>query len=227
MALIEQVKSQRRKSKSLILALTGSFLLCALSFQQVRAQTFAEWFSQKKTQIKYLTEQISALEQYGSYVKQGYQIAQNGWGGIGNWVKGEYNLHSAYYTSLKTVNQAISNDPKADSIVSTAQLIPRQFDQLNGLSALDNDNREYISRVKTKVLSETDKDVAELQLVLTNGRAQLTDDERIKRLDAIYFQVSEKLVFSRSFCNAIRLLLIQRNQQLQDIQTIGRLYEIN
>ena len=57
------------------------FSLCAFSFQAAKAQTFAEWFQQKKTQIKYLTEQIAALEQYGNYVKQGYRIAQGGWGG--------------------------------------------------------------------------------------------------------------------------------------------------
>jgi len=192
-----------------------------------QAQTFAEWFSQKKTQLKYLTQQIAALEQYGSYVKQGYQITQSGWGGIGNWVRGEFDLHSAYYSSLRTVNPAIKNDPKADSIITYAQLIPRQFDRLDGLSALDADTRTYIHNVKTTVLAETDKDLAELQLVMTDGQAQLTDDERIKRLDAIYERVKDKLVFSGSFCNDVRMLIVQRNQELQDTQTLGRYYEIN
>lgn len=203
------------------------FLLCAFSFQLTQAQTFAEWFSQKKTQIKYLTQQIAALEQYGSYVKQGYQIAQGGWGGIGNWVKGEFDLHSAYYSSLKQVNPAIKNDPKADTIITYAQLIPQQFDHLGGLTALDGDTRSYIGLVKTAVLTETDKDLAELQIVMTDGKAQLTDDERIERLDTIYERVREKLVFSGSFCNAVRMLIVQRNQELQDIQTLGRYYEIN
>ncbi|MES2277915.1 MAG: hypothetical protein V4592_17945 [Bacteroidota bacterium] len=203
------------------------FLLCAFSFQLTEAQTFAEWFSQKKTQIKYLTQQIAALEQYGSYVKQGYQITQGGWNGIGNWVKGEFDLHSAYYSSLKQVNPAIKNDPKADSIITYAQLIPQEFDQLAGLAGLNGDTRSYIGRVKTTVLTETDKDIAELQMVMTDGKAQLTDDERIKRLDAIYERVKDKLVFSGSFCNDVRMLIVQRNQELQDIQTLGRYYEIN
>jgi len=203
------------------------FLLCVFSFQLTRAQTFSEWFSQKKTLIKYLTQQIAALEQYGSYVKQGYQIAQGGWGGIGNWVKGEFDLHSAYYNSLRTVNPAIKNDPKADSIVACAQLIPQQFDHLDGLMALDANTRSYIHQVKAAVLLETDKDLAELQVVMTNGKAQLTDDERIKRLGAIYERVKDKLVFSGSFCNDVRMLIVQRNQELQDTQTLGRYYEIN
>lgn len=203
------------------------FLLCAFSFQLTQAQTFAEWFSQKKTQIKYLTQQIAALEQYGSYVKKGYQIAQGGWDGIGNSVKGEFDLHSAYYSSLKQVNPAIKNDPKADIIITYAQLIPQQFDHLGGLTALDGDTRGYIGRVKTAVLTETDKDIADLQMVMTDGKAQLTDDERIKRLDAIYERVRDKLVFSGSFCNDVRVLIIQRNNSLNEINTLKGIYGIN
>lgn len=212
----------------------GCFLLCAFSFQLAQAQTFAEWFSQKKTQLKYLTQQIAALQQYGSYVKQGYRIAQNGWGSVGNWAKGEFNLHSAYYASLKTVNPAIKNGPKADSIITDAELIPRQFDHLDGLSALDHGTRNYIGRVKTAVLTETDKDLAELQIVmtdgkaqLTDGKAQLTDDERIRRLDELYERVRDKLTFSGAFCNALRMLIVQRNNSSNDINTLKGIYGIN
>jgi hypothetical protein len=203
------------------------FLLCAFCVQRGSAQTFAEWFSQKKTQLKYLTQQIAALEQYGSYVKQGYRIAQGGWGDIGSWVKGEFDLHSAYYSSLRTVNPGIKNDSKADSIVAYAQLIPQQFDHLSGLANLDGDTRSYIGRVKTAVLTETDKDIVELQMVMTDGKAQLTDDERIKRLDAIYDRVKDKLVFSGSFCNDVRMLIVQRNNSLNDINTLKSIYGIN
>jgi hypothetical protein len=203
------------------------FLLCAFSFQLTQAQTFAEWFSQKKTQLKYLTQQIAALEQYGSYIKQGYQIAQGGWGGIGSWVKGEFDLHSAYYSSLRTINPTIKNDPKADSIITYAQLILRQFDHLDGLMSLDADTRSYIHHVKAAVLLETDKDLSELQLAMTDGKAQLTDDERIKRLDAIYEHVRDKLAFSGSFCNAVRMLIVQRNNSLNDINTLKSIYGIN
>jgi hypothetical protein len=202
-------------------------MLLACCFQPAKAQTFAEWFSQKKTQIKYLTQQIAALEQYGRDVEQGYQIAKSGWGGIGNWVKGEFNLHSAYYSSLKTVNPAIKNDPKADSIVNYAALIPQQLDHLDGLSALDGSTQYYIYRVTTAVLRETDKDLSELQLVMTDGKTQLTDDERIERLDGIYTRVRDNLAFTQSFCNAVRMLIVQRNNSWNDINTLKSIYGIN
>src|SRR5258708_3878935 len=113
-----------------VIKLVCCFLLCAFSFQFAQAQTFAEWFSQKKTQIKYLTQQIAALEQYESYIKQGYQISQNGLGNIGGYIKAEYGSHTAYYNSLKTVNPQIKSNSQADSIISYAKQIPGQFDHL-------------------------------------------------------------------------------------------------
>jgi hypothetical protein len=203
------------------------FLLCAFGFQLTQAQTFAEWFSQKKTQIKYLTQQIAALEQYGSYTKQGYAISQNGLGNIGSYIKGEHGMHSAYYSSLATVNPQIKSNSKADSIVSYAKQIPAQFDLLHGLNGLDKDNRAYIMRVESKVIGECNKDLTELQLVMTSGEAQMTDDERIKRLDQIYGRMKDKYAFTQSFCNHVRMLLLQRNRELQDIQTLGRYNENN
>lgn len=203
------------------------FLLCAFSFQLAQAQTFAEWFSQKKTQLKYLAQQIAALEQYGKDVEQGYRIAKSGWGGIGSWVKDEFDLHSAYYSSLRRVNPAIKSDPKADSIVTYAQLIPRCFDRLNGLAALDQDTQDYIRRVTTAVLDDTDKDLSELEMVMTDGKAQLSDDERIRRLDNIYARVKDRLGFTQSFRNGVRMLLIQRANSLNDLNTLKSNYGIN
>jgi hypothetical protein len=203
------------------------FLLWAFSFQFAQAQTFAEWFSQKKTQIKYLTQQIAALEQYESYIKQGYQVSQSGLGNIGGYIKGEYGSHTAYYNSLKTVNPQVKSNSKADSIISYTKQIPAQFDHLNGLSGLDKDNKAYIAKVETKVLDECDKDLNELELVRTSGQAQMSDDERIRRLDEIYHRMKDKYAFTQSFCGQVRMLLLQRNRELQDIQTLGKYYENN
>lgn len=213
--------------RNALYGLFGSFLLLALCFQQASAQTFAEWFSQKKTQIKYLTQQIAALEQYESYIKQGYEISQNGLGNIGGYIKGEYGSHTAYYNSLKTVNSQVKSNNKADSIISYAKQIPGLFDHLNELSGLGKDNKVYIAKVETKVLDECDKDLSELELVLTSGQAQMSDDERIRRLDDIYHRMKDKYGFTQSFCSQVRMLLLQRTRELQDIQTLGKYYENN
>lgn len=208
-------------------ALAICFVLSALCFQHGFAQTFAEWFSQKKTQIKYLNEQITALLQYGSNVRQGYQISQNGLGSIGGWVKGEFDLHSAYYISLKNVNPQVKGNVKADSIIGYAKQIPQHFDHLNGLKGLDDDTKDYIGQVRSTVLDDCNKDLSELQMVISDGKAQMTDDERIKRLDGIYSRMKDKYAFTLYFFSQVRLLLLQRDQKLKDINTLRQQYGIN
>jgi hypothetical protein len=193
----------------------------------VHAQTFAEWWSQKSTQIKYLEQQIVALQVYGGYIKKGYQISQNGLGSISNWARGEFNLHSDYYTSLKSVNPAIKNDPKASSIVGYATAISGQFDQVTSLNGLSDDNKTYIGAVQQKVLDECSKDISELQLVMTSGKAEMTDDERIKRLDRLYASMKDKYAFTMTFCSQVKTYLLQKTQDNQETQTLRRLYGIN
>src|SRR5579863_1538084 len=92
-------------------SLKSIFLVsCSLFLAPVsRAQTFAEWFQQGKTQIQYLVLQIEALNAFEKSVKQGYSIAKNEWGAIGNFKDGELALHQNYYNSLSQVNPLVKN----------------------------------------------------------------------------------------------------------------------
>jgi len=191
------------------------------------AQTWSEWFSQKKTQIKYLTQQIAALEQYNAYLKQGYAISQNGLGGIDGWLKSEYSLHSRYYSSLSTVNPVIKCNSKADTITATISLIPPQFTRIKKLKGLDINTKAYIKEVSEKVFQECDRQLNELQIVITDGKTQMTDDERIKRIDHVYEQVRDLLKFSQYFCSHIKVLILQRSFELNNIQTLKNYYENN
>lgn len=58
-----------------------------------KVQTFHEWFRQKKTQKKYLIQQIAALKVYLGYVQKGYSIAQKGLTTVSNIKKGNFDLH--------------------------------------------------------------------------------------------------------------------------------------
>jgi hypothetical protein len=47
-----------------------------------RAQTFAEWFQQNSTRLKYYGQQIAELEVWLQELKKGYSIADAGIGSI-------------------------------------------------------------------------------------------------------------------------------------------------
>src|SRR3954471_3868317 len=81
------------------------------------AQTWDEWFKQKKTQIRYLEEQIIALQVYKNDVEKGYRIVQGGLSAIHEIKNGDFNLHKDYFSSLKSVSTAILNNSETNTIV--------------------------------------------------------------------------------------------------------------
>jgi hypothetical protein len=203
------------------------FLLCAFNFQLAKAQTFAEWFSQKKTQIKYLTQQIAALNACETPLKQGYNMLYSEWSAIGNFKNGEFGLHQDYYNSLSQVNPLVKSSTDLPTIQAEQQSIISQFNSVQHLSGLSASEQAYIGLVQQNVIDQCAKDLNDLQAVLTSGELVMTDDERIKRIDQLSAAIKDKYLFTCSFCTQVRLMAIQRNQDNQSIQTLNQLYGIN
>ncbi len=223
MASIE-VKHERLKLKSIACLF---FLLCAFGFQPAKAQTFAEWFSQKKTLIKYLTQQIAALESFESDVKKGYAIVTGGLGNIGSITGAEFSLHQNYFASLKAVSPAVKNDPDLAAITPYAQAIGKDLNNLNGLGGLDNDTQTYIRRVTDKVLQDCNADLDELKPVVSDGQIGMTDQERLTKLHEICERIKDRYVFTQHFCNAVKILQQQKTQDAQSLQTLKQYYGID
>jgi hypothetical protein len=220
-------KAERRKVKGWLSGCLFCFMLSALSFQPAKAQTFAEWFSQKKTLIKYLTQQIVALESFESDVKKGYSIATGGLGNISSITGAEYQLHQSYFTSLKAINPVVKNDPDLAAISEYVQAISTSLGGLNGLNGLDNDIQTYIRQVANAVLQDCNEDLDELKPVVSGGEIGMTDQERIAKLHEIYECIKDKYVFTQHFCNSVKIQQQQKSQDEQSLQTLKRYYEID
>src|SRR4051794_9257133 len=82
-----------------------------------QAQTWDEWFKQKKTQIKYLEEQIIALQVYKNDVEKGYKIVKGGLSVIHDIKNGDFHLHKDHFNSLKSVSTIIRDNSKTTGII--------------------------------------------------------------------------------------------------------------
>lgn len=191
----------------------------------VQAQTADEFFNQKKTQFRYMAEQIAALRVYAGYVKDGYQIVSDGVQSVKSLKNGEFNLHDAFFKSLKAVSPSIINCGKAADIVSLQLAINKSINRIKGLQHLSVSQRNYIGRVKSQVLNECNNDLKELLLVITSGQLEMKDDERMKRIDKIYAAMSDKLTFTQSFINELNIMVYQKKNEVQSINQICNLYE--
>ncbi|MCS3732575.1 hypothetical protein [Mucilaginibacter dorajii] len=200
-------------------------LVCCSS--AIQAQTFAEWFKQTSTQKKYLLQQIAALQVYTGFLEKGYGIAKSGLGTIKNITGGEFDLHLLYISSLKQVNPVIRNDKRVGGILSMQTELQKRFNELEGLNVLPADNQAYINSVKQTITVLCLKDLDELELVITSGKLEMKDDERLQRLGKVYESTLDKYAFTQQFTTDVILLVIQVRQQQNDTQLVRRYYENN
>lgn len=204
--------------KSLLLF---TFLLVpALGF----AQNWDEFFKQKETQREYLLQQLVALKIYAGYLKEGYETIQGGLTNIRKFTNGELDLHSFFFSSLANIHPVIKNNPRALEVILSITRIQKDFNGLNGLS-LTAAHREYVIQVKAKIMKESEKDLQELAMLLTNDVLEMDDEERLARLDKIYESSMEKVRFTRFFVSEVKEVLLLKRKESNDAQTLINNYK--
>lgn len=154
-------------------------------------------------------------------------MAKNEWGSIGNFKNGEFGLHQEYYNSLSQVNPLVKNSADLTSIQTEEQTIISQFNALNNLTGLSVQEQAYIQSVGQNLAAECNKDLDELQVVLTPGKLVMSDDERIKRINKVSASIKDKYVFACTFCTRVKVLVAQRNQEGDSNAALQKLYGIN
>jgi hypothetical protein len=211
----------RNQFKVAPLFFISSLLLMPFSAQ---CQTWDEVFKQKETQKKYLLEQIVALKIYAGYLKKGYEIVGTGLQTVKDISNREFNLHSYFISSLKTASPAIRNDVRIAEIIAFQLGIRNAFKEISETENLSALHRSYIQSVRDKVMKECARDLEEL-LLTTTFSVEMTEGERIRRLEKIYDRMSDKSAFTRRFCNQVNLLIRQKENEQRSVNKIQQLYE--
>jgi hypothetical protein len=202
------------------------FIICSLFFCSAKfcqAQTFAEWFEQKKTEIKYYLAQIAALAAVKTDIENGIKIAQQGLDFISEMKKGELDLHTAFFNSLEAINPAIAKYGKVADIITYQIGILRDWNKamarFNASKQFSPGEMAYLNAVYSNMSTECSKTLDELINVITPNVFEMKDDERIKRIDGIYGDMQSKYAFTKSFTSQSTLLLSQRLGETNEVET--------
>ena len=196
----------------------------------IYGQTGDEWFKQKKTQIKYLTQQLAALQVYEGYLSKGYKIANGGLHAIGDIKNGEFHLHEAFFSSLSLVNPAIRHYSRIVDIIALQRDINKLYKQCYKSASeskqLSGSDLQYIHSVFTDLLQGCTNDVDDLIALTTNGQVQLSDDERLQRIKAIYKDMQDNYAFTQSFCNETKGLIRNSQKEQNEATSLISLYNL-
>lgn len=190
-----------------------------------QAQTL---FRQNATQKKYLIQQILKLQIYLEYTKRGYNIMSKGLNTMSSIKSGDYQLHELFFGNLSKVKPVINGYSKVEAIKSDILIIRSIAGKVNDL-VFNNDmlvesHEEYIRKQVDNMLQQLLDDMTSLNSVLSDNSLQMSDDDRIKRIDKVYQSVSDKKQWVIQLYDDCKLLILQRLKGINYLKTLQQIY---
>ncbi|MFA6245353.1 MAG: hypothetical protein WC615_00340 [Mucilaginibacter sp.] len=230
MESIKEIKARsagiRQRARSLLVFSLITAISTGMA-AKANAQTFAEWFSQKKTQKKYLLQQIAALQVYSGYLKKGYSIASNGLGNISGYLQSENSLHTTYYKRLKTADPVVKNDPMVKAIMSWQQDILERTQEIKQSSGMTSAEKNYLSKVCAAVLADCDQQLNTLQNVISDNKVEMSDAERLTLITKVHAAMQANYKFTSGFSAQVKILAVRREQEQAQLAVSEQVYGIN
>lgn len=203
------------------------FPLTSLSGMAARAQGF---FNQQGQKVKLMVAQIAGYELYLKGLKQAYTMADKGLKTAHDLKNDTFNLHSSYINSLSQVTPAIRDDPKGKAIAELYQqlitLFQTEINWQQQQQILNTADIKYLKKVGDNLQAKAKLDMDELNQVLTPGKLQLTDAQRLDRLDHLYDAMKDKQAFAAYFTAKCRKVAQARQQEQKEKEQVKKLYGI-
>lgn len=208
--------------KRILFAVVFTILQTAAS-----AQIPNEWVNQKSTQKKYLLQQIAALKVYIDYAKKGYNIVSSCVNTIRDIKKGDLSLHNSFFNSLKTINPKIGRYAKVADIISyqvrIIKLVRQTLQSIKEANQFSVEEINYWKKVLDALLDDCVQSISELLDVITPDKLQMTDDERLARIDKLYLDMQDKFTFCNVMSEDIGLLALHRVTEQIEINKSKRI----
>jgi len=176
-------------------------------------------------------EKLQQLEKILDNMYAGYKILDYGYTTIKNIAQGNYKLHQAFLDGLYLVNPAVRNYKRIPFIIDYQKLLVKEYKNYYMRFKHDPnfspDELEYIGNVYNFLVQASVRNISDLTMIITATKLRMSDDERMKAIDRIYYDLEGKVVFVRSFNNGTQLLAIQRARSANDVRTLRHIYGID
>lgn len=175
-------------------------------------------------------EKLKGLEKILDEMYTGYKILDKGYTTVRDIVNGNYSLHQAFIDGLMAVNPAVRNYKKIPFIISYQKILIKEYTGAYARFKRDKNFSDselaYLTSVYTFLFNASVRNIDELMTIITATKLSMTDDERMRAVDRIFYDMESKLVFIRSFNSSTQMLAIQRYKDQQDAKAIERLYGV-
>lgn len=187
--------------------------------------------SQEAQQLLLNWEKLQELEKILDNMYVGYKILDKGYTTVKNIAKGNYSIHQLFLDGLMAVNPSVRNYRRIPFIIDYQKLLLKEYK--NAYNRFKNDPHftpqeiQYLANVYNFLFKASLRNIDDLVMIITATKLRMSDDERMKAIDRIFYDMEGKLVFLRGFNSSTQLLAIQRARSANDVRTLNQLYGIN
>ncbi len=176
------------------------------------------------------TEKLQLMEETLDQIYNTYKILEFGYNTIVKISEGNYTLQEAFIDGLMMVNPSIRNYKRIPYIIDYQKLLlseySRAYDRFKADPHFTAQELQYLGNVYSYLFQASVKNIDDLLMVITSTQLSMSDDERLRAIDRIYYEMESKVRFVRTFNNSTQLLAIQRARSANDVRTIQSLYGV-
>ncbi|MEO6453271.1 MAG: TerB family tellurite resistance protein [Ginsengibacter sp.] len=176
--------------------------------------------SDETQQLLLNVEKLAQLKNILNDMYKGYQIVSKGYNTIKDISKGNFNLHDVFLNGLMQVSPGVKKYKRIADIISyQIQLVKEYkiaFKRFKKSNLFNTNEIKYIENVYGNLFKKSLENLDELAVVITSNKLRMSDDERLNAIDRIFNEMSDKLVFLKTFNRENNVLAIQRGREMID-----------
>ena len=150
---------------------------------------------------------------------------------ISGWTEQQKQLYSNYYAELGKIKSAIANYQRIKDITMKQAALVSEYKQAWSLFRQDShfnpQELSYMQQVYSGILDASVKNLDEIMLVVSPAKTQMTDEQRLELINHASDHLDENYNDLHQFNNQGIQLSLQRSKDLNDTQSIKKLYGIN
>lgn len=185
---------------------------------------------QEMQQLLLNIEKLAQFKQILSDMKKGYEILTGGYKVVKDMTQGNFNLHKTFLDALMQVSPTVKNYKRVGDIINYQILLIKEsktaFKRFVNSKSFTQKEIDYFEKVYGNLFKESLRNLDELATVVTANKLRMSDDERLRAIDAIYFEMQDKLLFLKNFNASSNILAIQRAKERNDVNALRGIYEL-
>ena len=173
-------------------------------------------------------EKLQQFEEILNNMYVGYKILDKGYSTIKSISEGNYSLHQLFLDGLMAVNPSVRNYKRIPYIIDYQKLLIKEYKNAYGRFKQDKNfspqEIEYVANVYNFLFQASLRNIDDLVMIITATKLRMSDDERMRVIDRIFYDMQSKVIFLRGFNNSTQLLAIQRARAANDVRTLNHIY---